>query len=66
MVVGYRGYIDQLAELAGNKELVAMELGQEMERASRAVDLASEGRTVAVVSSGDAGTTAWPGRYSAC
>ena len=32
-----------------------MELGQELERAARAVELASEGRSVAVVSSGDAG-----------
>ena len=55
VVVGYRGYIDQLAPLVSGKELVAMELGQEMERAARAVDLAGEGRTVAVVSSGDAG-----------
>ena len=32
-----------------------MELGQELDRASRAVDLAYEGRSVAVISSGDAG-----------
>jgi len=32
-----------------------MELGQEMDRAARAVDLAYQGRSVAVVSSGDAG-----------
>ena len=55
VLVGYRGYIEQLAGLTQGKELVSMELGQEMERAARAVDLAYEGRTVAVVSSGDAG-----------
>ena len=32
-----------------------MELGQEMERAARAVDLAFQGRSAVVVSSGDAG-----------
>ena len=55
VLVGYRGYIDQVSALASGKELVSMELGQEMERASRAVDLAYEGRSVGVVSSGDAG-----------
>ena len=59
VVVGYRAYIEQIAEqsapLLQGKETVAMELGQELERAVTAVDLASEGRTVAVVSSGDAG-----------
>ncbi len=55
VVVGFRGYMEQIEYLTGGKELIAMELGQELERASRAVELASEGRTVAVVSSGDAG-----------
>ena len=54
-VVGYRVYIDQAAELLEGKELVAMELGQEMERATKAVEMAYSGRVVAVVSSGDAG-----------
>ena len=54
-VVGYRAYIDQAGAALSGKELVVMELGQEMERATKAVDLASSGRTVAVVSSGDAG-----------
>ena len=55
VLVGYRGYIDQLSGSLAGKELVSMELGQELERAARAVDLAREGRSVAVVSSGDAG-----------
>ena len=55
VLVGYRGYIEQVSGSLPGKELVPMELGQEMERAARAVDLASEGRTVVVVSSGDAG-----------
>ena len=54
-VVGYRAYIDQAGAVLSGKEVIVMELGQEMERATRAVDLASSGRTVAVVSSGDAG-----------
>ena len=54
-VVGYKGYIDQLGDLVAGKGLVAMELGQELERAAAAVDLACAGGVVAVVSSGDAG-----------
>ena len=54
-VVGFRAYVDQIASLLEGKELVAMELGQELERAERAVDLAFAGKKVAVVSSGDAG-----------
>lgn len=54
-VVGYRYYIDQIAGAATDKTLHSMELGQELERAALAVDLAYAGHTVAVVSSGDAG-----------
>ena len=55
VVVGFRGYMDQIASLTASKEVVSMELGQELERASRAVALAYDGGRVAVVSSGDAG-----------
>ena len=54
-VVGYRPYIDQVGSLVQGKDLVAMELGQELERAAKAVDLAFAGHCVALVSSGDAG-----------
>ena len=54
-VVGFRGYIEMAGDLLEGKELVSMELGQELERAAKAVDLASAGRAVAVVSSGDPG-----------
>ena len=36
-VVGFRAYRDQVAGLLEGKVLVAMELGQELERAERAV-----------------------------
>ena len=54
-VVGFRGYIQQAGSLLEGKEVLSMELGQELERAAKAVDLAASGRTVAVVSSGDPG-----------
>jgi precorrin-3B C17-methyltransferase len=54
-VVGYRGYLDLIdARLAG-KTVVGRELGEEVARARAALELAEAGRTVALVSSGDAG-----------
>ena len=54
-VVGFRGYIDQAGDLLNGKDVVSMELGQELERAAKAFDLAQAGHAVAVVSSGDPG-----------
>src|SRR4051812_42273965 len=54
-VVGYRYYLDLIAELLVGKEVVGRELGEEVERARLALELAERGRTVALVSSGDAG-----------
>ncbi len=55
VIVGFRAYIQQIEGLTKGKEVVSMELGQELERAAAAVDSAYAGKTVAVVSSGDAG-----------
>ncbi len=54
-VVGYRLYLDQIADHLAGKEVVGRALGQEVERAGLALDLAETGKTVALVSSGDAG-----------
>ena len=54
-VIGYHLYIRQVVDLLSGKDQIAMELGQEMERANRAVELASAGQVVGVISSGDAG-----------
>jgi precorrin-3B C17-methyltransferase len=55
VVLGYRAYLEQVAELLGRQRLEPFELGEEVARAERAVQLAAEGATVALVSSGDAG-----------
>jgi precorrin-3B C17-methyltransferase len=55
VVVGYRGYLDQAAGLLAGKWTEAGELGTEVKRAELGVELAAGGRTVALVSSGDAG-----------
>ena len=54
-VVGYAPYVELLADLTAGKELHASGMRQEIERCRLALRLAAQGRTVALVSSGDAG-----------
>lgn len=54
-LVGYGLYLDLLGPVAQEKRRHATDLGEETERARLALDLAGEGRTVALVCSGDAG-----------
>ncbi len=54
-VIGYRTYIDLVRPLIAGKEVIQTGMTEEIERASLAVDLAYQGRTVALVSSGDVG-----------
>jgi cobalt-precorrin 5A hydrolase/precorrin-3B C17-methyltransferase len=54
-IVGYRLYLDLLGSAIAGKTLHPSVLGAEEERARLALDLAAEGRSVALVSSGDAG-----------
>ena len=55
VVIGYGGYTDQIRRLTHGKRVIAMPLGEEMLRAAKAAQLASQGETVALISSGDAG-----------
>ncbi len=56
VIIGYQIYLDQLRHLiAPHQELVSSQLGQEVERATHAIDMAAAGRNVAMVSSGDIG-----------
>ncbi|MEQ8965355.1 MAG: precorrin-3B C(17)-methyltransferase [Azospirillaceae bacterium] len=54
-LVGYGLYLDLLGPLAAGKRRHARPLGEEIARARLALDLAAEGRRVALVSSGDPG-----------
>ncbi|MGH6932084.1 MAG: precorrin-3B C(17)-methyltransferase [Dongiaceae bacterium] len=54
-LVGYRLYLDLLGELAAGKRRHDFALGEEVQRVARALELAAEGRHVALISSGDAG-----------
>lgn len=55
VVVGYRPYLDSIADLTAGKELVSSGMTGERERVAAAVEQARAGRRVALISSGDAG-----------
>jgi precorrin-4 C11-methyltransferase len=55
VVVGYERYIQQLGTRVTGKETYGSAIGQEIDRARLAIDLAYQGREVVLISSGDAG-----------
>lgn len=55
VVVGYKRYLDLVADLTTGKELVSSGMTKERERCRAALQRAEEGATVALVSSGDSG-----------
>ena len=55
LVVGYTPYVESLADLLDGKETFTSGMRQEVTRTREAILQASRGRTVALVSSGDAG-----------
>ncbi len=55
IIVGYTRYIKQIAHLVESKEIVQTGMHGEVERCKKAVELAAEGKKVALVSGGDAG-----------
>jgi cobalt-precorrin 5A hydrolase/precorrin-3B C17-methyltransferase len=54
-VVALPRYLDLVADLLGGKAVHPFPLGEEQERTRRALDLAAQGRAVALLGSGDAG-----------
>jgi len=54
-VVGYQTYLDLIEPLLVGKAVISSGMTKEVERCREALRLAAEGRTVALVSSGDAG-----------
>ncbi|TAK31690.1 MAG: precorrin-3B C(17)-methyltransferase [Chloroflexota bacterium] len=55
VVVGYTSYVKLIQSLLDGKDVVRTGMGDEVARARRAIELAAEGKIVAVVCSGDAG-----------
>ncbi|MEK7814155.1 MAG: cobalamin biosynthesis protein, partial [Candidatus Desantisbacteria bacterium] len=61
VVVGYGAYIALIEELIKDKEVFTTGMTKEKERCKKAIELASKGRIVAVISSGDPGIYAMAG-----
>jgi len=55
VVVGYKTYVKLIEQFLSQKEVITGGMRGEVERMKKAVSLAEEGKTVAVVCSGDAG-----------
>ena len=54
-IVGYNRYVDLIAELIEDQKLYASGMMEEIDRCKKALELAGNGETVTVVSSGDPG-----------
>lgn len=55
VVIGYETYIDLIRDLIDGKEVIETGMTEEIDRAKLAIQKAVEGKTVSIVSSGDAG-----------
>jgi len=55
VVVGYKTYVDLVRDVIRDQMIIRTGMTEEVQRAQKAVELARAGRTVAVISSGDAG-----------
>ncbi len=61
VIVGYGTYLELIKELLKDKEVVSTGMTQEVDRCRKAIDIAREGKTVAIVSGGDPGVYAMAG-----
>ncbi|MBR5914541.1 MAG: precorrin-3B C(17)-methyltransferase [Selenomonadaceae bacterium] len=55
VIVGYKVYIELIAEITSGKRIFSSGMRQEVKRAQIAIDMAQQNLNVAVISSGDAG-----------
>lgn len=60
-VVGYTTYIELIRPLIQDKQIVSTAMKKEIERVEAAIDMAREGKSCAIVSSGDPGIYAMAG-----
>ncbi len=61
IIVGYRTYLELIEEYLDGKEVVASEMMKEVDRCRKSLELASNGKKVALVSGGDPGIYAMAG-----
>ncbi|GAB1807415.1 precorrin-3B C(17)-methyltransferase [Priestia megaterium] len=55
MIIGYKTYVELIQGLLTNQQIISTGMTEEVSRAQEAVKQAEAGKTVAVISSGDAG-----------
>lgn len=55
VIAGYRTYLELIKDLTASKHIISSGMTGEIERCQKALDAAMEGKSVAVISSGDAG-----------
>ena len=55
VVVGYKTYLDLISDIIKDKEIFSTGMTKEIDRCQMAIQLALQGKRVAIVSSGDAG-----------
>jgi precorrin-3B C17-methyltransferase len=61
VIIGYQTYLDLIPEFLAGKEVVASQMMKEVDRCRKALELAAEGKKVALVSGGDPGIYAMAG-----
>lgn len=61
VVVGYRTYLELIEEIIEDKQTISSAMMQEVDRVRQALDLAEQGKHVALVSGGDPGIYAMAG-----
>ncbi len=55
VIVGYKNYVKTIADISEGKEVFQFGMRKEVERCRKAIELAKDGKLVALVSSGDPG-----------
>ncbi|WP_326909663.1 precorrin-3B C(17)-methyltransferase [Sedimentibacter sp. MB31-C6] len=55
VIVGYKTYINLIEDLLKEKEVISNGMKQEIDRVKKAIEISKTGKTVSVISSGDAG-----------
>ncbi len=61
VIIGYRTYLDLIPQYLEGKEVISSEMMKEVDRCRQAMDMASLGKNVALVSGGDPGIYAMAG-----
>ncbi len=55
VIIGYKTYVDLIKEYFSDKELISSPMKKEVDRCMEVIEIARSGKTVSLISSGDAG-----------